>query len=203
MKETDLLRAMNDIDEEYIAEASPAVPEIKKRRPRISPKTLAAAGLFTVFLIAGTRMTDMMRSKGSAAGGVMTSQAVSEEKTAMDEAEEESAMDSEAAAAQNMPMESAGSFSVPESFQDYDKVTFTVNEDTEEAIYENARGIEGLVLTRKMNNGRTDGLITESLVREGDLIKEAEWVMNGYIYHAVFAKPVNMAELLVLISEVN
>ncbi len=203
MKEMDLLRAMNDIDEEYIAEAAPPVKEKKKRSVWVPMRYLVTAGVFAAVLMVSTAVMNLMDFRaGSASGGASESILATEEKAA-DDSVPAMAESDEAVNAAAADEEVAGTFRVPNTYGEYGSVTFSASQDSEEAVYLDEKGRAGLTLTRTPGRDRSEGLIEEMTVREGIMIREAGWCAGGYVYHAVFAEPVPVTEVLKLMEEVH
>lgn len=205
MKEMDLLRAMNDIDEEYVEEAAPPAKEKKKRAGWVPMRYLVTAGMFAAVLMCSTVVLNLIGFRsGNSAANVPESVMVSEEKAA-DESVPAMAAGSEAETdtAVNGPAESMAEFRVPNTYGDYGSVVFSADQDAEEAAYKDEKGLTGLTLTRTPARNRSEGLIEEMTVREGIMIREAGWCSGGYVYHAVFAEPVPVSEVLKLMEEVH
>ena len=205
MKEMDLLRAMNDIDDKYIEEAAPGEPVKKPLFRKYYRQFTAGAGVFAVLLFAfvWVRVSNY-RMGSTASGGAVMDAAPQMAESAVEETDNKSAD----AGYGNLTITSSAAltFTYPESYREYTVVT---EEDTEEGlavVYRNEQGKEGLriIFSRKQESFNANMPLDESKEEEAArMAKDAVWTDGEWTYRIVLAEEISEEELQELMNEIH
>ena len=226
MKEMDLMRAMTDIDEQFIEEAAPA--EKQEKRRLILPQAkqwLRGAAVMAVLLLSFTFITGRIGMGKGASGG---SAPMLQQNMAADDSDsapaESMEMAAGGAAAESVPEEAeedAGAFNMdsaaatasiqlmcPQEYGDYVLAEVTYSESGAEAVYRNAQDETGLVITRRPST-EEEYRSSEPPVIYGEFksaetqTTEAEWTEDGFTYHITVYDDVSEEEMQYLIGEIH
>ena len=222
MKEMDLMRAMTDIDEQFIEEAAPA--EKQEKRRLILPQAkqwLRGAAVMAVLLLSFTFITGRIGMGKGASGGsapmLQQSLAVNDEGGMPDEipaagAGAPESIEEADEAPQNAAAESVATASVqlmcPQEYGAYVLAEVTYNESGAEAVYRNENSETGLVITRRPAS-EEEYRSSEPPVIYGEFksaetqTTEAEWTEDGFTYHITVYDEVTEEEMQKLIEEIH
>ncbi len=220
MKEMDLLRAVNDIDEEYIEEASPALEEKKIRKPLRYRKQILAAGLTAVVLIGSAAILNgtLFQSKGAAAGGVANEMAAAEDALSEEETIAETITENGRIEPDARPAEAAGGTfgfdeeekaeysgtasslqtSIPDRIGPYSFSEFRYPEGEIEAVYLDDAGRESLFLymrTEEDCDFGKDGILEDTVIEQDGRITSAQWVKACTHFRAEIPEGISREEL--------
>lgn len=227
MKEMDLMRAMTDIDEQFIEEAAPA--EKQEKRRLILPQAkqwLRGAAVMAVLLLSFTFITGRLGMGKGASGGSapMLQQNMAADDSdsvpaesiemaaggAVPESAEEEADAGEAA--QNASLDSVTAAAIqlmcPQEFGAYVLAEVTYNDSAAEAVYRNAEDEIGLTITRRPAS-EEEYRSSNSPVIYGEFkstereTTEAEWTEDGFTYHITVYDDVSEEEMQTLIGEIH
>ncbi|MEE3488356.1 MAG: hypothetical protein VZT48_09690 [Bulleidia sp.] len=191
MKKTDMLRAMNDIDDRYILEAAPSALKEKKRRSFRWQKALPfvfAAIMMTIIIPRISRPSDM-QTENAASGAPMTECATEEEAQQM------------AGFAISVPDLSAYS-DVTWTYYDEGMIEVSASENSNVITIRKAEGNEDIsgdynvYETEKQDNGITVRM------RE-DKAYSAWWSDGTYSFSVSSSDGLDEDEMLALVSEIH
>lgn len=223
MKDMDLMRAMTDIDEEFIEEAAPR--EKTESRRLILPQAkqwMRAGALMAVLVLSFTFASRVMLPKGSSVGPAPLQQSAAENNMDSVPAEAPAAAggmltESASEEAENAPVfdiskepvvTAAVQLSCPEEFGEFRNVEITYGETETEAVYRNENGETGLRIIRRSaspeeyaNPGSPVIEEKNADARSGKTF-EAEWTEGGFTYHIIVAGEISEEELQKLIEEI-
>ena len=205
MKEMDLLRAMNDIDDKYIEEAAPGEPVRKPVFRKYYKQFTAGAGIFAVLLFAFVWVRIGNYRMGSAAGGSMDSTAPQAVMESAAEPEEKSV---DAGYGNVLTTGSAAmAFTYPDSFREYTVVT---EEDTEEGfavVYRNEQGEEGMriIFSRMAQSFNANITQDDQPAEEAEELrtKDAVWTEGDWTYRIILSEEISAEEMKELMSEIH
>lgn len=206
MKEMDLLRAMNDIDDKYIEEAAPGEPARKPVFRKYYRQFTAGAGIFAVLLFGFVWVRVSNYRMGSATGGSMDTVAASQVMENAAAPEEKSVE-----AGYGFTMTAAAGvighdFVYPDSYREYTVVT---EEDTEEGlavVYRNEQGEEGMrIVFSHMANSFNANIDQPEAAEERaeQMMKDAVWTDGDWTYHVILTEEISAEEMEELINEIH
>lgn len=206
MKEMDLLRAMNDIDDKYIEEAEPMEPVKKPVLRKYYKQFTAGAGIFAVLLFGFVWLrVSNYRMGGAASGGSLESAAsqVMENDAAPEEKSVEAGYGITMTAAAGVIGQD---FVYPDSYREYTVVTEEDSEEGLAVVYRNEQGEEGMriIFTHRAEsfNANIDQPETaEEKARQ--MVKDSVWTDGDWTYHIILAEEISSEEMQELRNEIH
>ena len=204
MKEMDLLRAMNDIDDKYIEEAAPGEPVKKPLFRKYYRQFTAGAGVFAVLLFGFIWVRVSDHRMGSAAGGNMNSTAPQAVMESAPEPEEKSA---DAGYDNVMTTGSAAmAFTYPDSYREYTVVTEEESEEGLAVVYRNEQGAEGMrIIISRMTQSFNANVPRNDLNAESreQMTKDAVWTEGDWTYRIILSEEISAEEMQELMNEIH
>jgi len=202
MKEMDLLRAMNDIDDKYIEEAAPGEPVKKPLFRKYYRQFTAGAGVFAVLLFAfvWVRVSNY-RMGSTASGGAAMDAAPQMAESAVEETDNKSA--DAGYGSLTATSAAAMAFTYPESYREY---TVVSEEETEEGlavVYRDEQGKEGLRIIFSREPNSFNASMPQAEAEEARMAKDAVWTDGEWTYRIVLAEEISAEELQELMNEIH
>ena len=203
MKEMDLLRAMNDIDDKYIEEAAPGEPVRKPVFRKYYRQFTAGAGIFAVLLFGFVWVRVSNYRMGSAAGGSVDLAAPQ----VMENAAEPEEKSEDAGYGNVMTTGSAAmAFTYPESYREYTVVTEEETEEGMAVVYRNEQGEEGMrIIFSRMAQSFNANMPQNDQDSEAEeqLTRGAVWTEGDWTYRIILSEEISAEEMKELMNEIH
>ena len=205
MKEMDLLRAMNDIDDKYIEEAAPGEPVKKPVFRKYYRQFTAGAGVFAVLLFGFIWVRVSNYRMGSpAAGGSVNAAAPQAVMESAPEPEEKSADDGYGNVITTGS--AAMAFTYPDSYREYTVVTEENTEEGLAVVYRNEQGEEGMrIIVSRMAQSFNANVPRNDLNAESreQMTKDAVWTEGDWTYRIILSEEISAEEMQELMNEIH